>query len=109
MMGLKIRDLREAKNLTQAELAEITGLSDRTISRIEVGRVSPEFGTIEAVANALDITLDYLINDKADISKEIYINEITEKIKRCNVKELKHILAYIEFYNKQENIDNDGK
>lgn len=107
-MGLKIREIREAKGLTQAELAELSELSDRTISRIEVGRGYPEFSTITAIATALGVTLDYLTKDNKSLSKDVYVNEIVERIKNLELKELKHILAYIEFFIQQEK-ENDGK
>ena len=97
-MGLKIRQIREAKGLTQSQPAELTDLSDRNISRIEVGRVYPEFSTVTAIADALGITLDYLITDNKKLSKDIYVNEIIERIKDFDFNDLKHILAYIEFY-----------
>lgn len=51
-MKNKVKILREQKNLTQAELAENSGLSLRTIQRIESGSVMKGF-TLKAVAKAL--------------------------------------------------------
>lgn len=52
-MKNKLKTLREQKNLTQAELAENSGLSLRTIQRIESGSVMKGF-TLKAVAKALN-------------------------------------------------------
>lgn len=57
----KIRNLREAKNLTQTELAEKSGLSLRTIQRIEAGNIPKGF-TLKAVAKALEIEPENLFN-----------------------------------------------
>ena len=97
-IGLKIRKTRENKGLTQAQLAEMIDMTDRTISRIEVGRVYPEFNTIVAIAKALNVSLDYLLSDETSVSKDVYIHEITERVSNLELKMIKHILAYIEFY-----------
>ena len=73
-------------------------MTDRTISRIEVGRVEPEFSTIVAISKALNISLDYLLSNETNLSKDVYIHEITERVSSLEIKKIKHILAYIEFY-----------
>lgn len=50
----KIKSLREQKNLTQTELAEKSGLSLRTIQRIEAGNIPKGF-TMKAIVKALEI------------------------------------------------------
>jgi transcriptional regulator with XRE-family HTH domain len=45
----KIQQLREQNNLTQSELAEQTGLSLRTIQRIEAGNI-PKGSTLQVLA-----------------------------------------------------------
>lgn len=52
-MKNNVKTFREKKNLTQAELAENSGLSLRTIQRIESGSVMKGF-TLKAVAKALE-------------------------------------------------------
>ena len=51
----KLRDLREAKNLTQEELAKLCNVSLKTISRYESGQSKPRYRkTYDALAEALD-------------------------------------------------------
>lgn len=54
--------LRAARgSMSLVELAAETGLSHETLRKIEAGRIpSPSFFTVAAVANALDISLDYI-------------------------------------------------
>ena len=54
-LGLKIRDLREKKRLTQNQLAEKINMSDNGLSNIEGGKANPHFDTIAAIADALDV------------------------------------------------------
>lgn len=64
---LRVRELREAKGLTQAQLGEKAGIRAATISRIEGGRVSGvEFATLEKLARALDVDPALLIAKTPD-------------------------------------------
>ena len=56
-----IRDLREAKGMTQAELEELSGVPDQEISRIEAGSPFYHFHDVAAIAEALEIDLDELV------------------------------------------------
>lgn len=58
-----IQQLREEKNLTQTELAEKSGLSLRTIQRIEAGNVPKGF-TLKALANVFEIEPEKLMPTK---------------------------------------------
>jgi len=69
-MKNKVKILREQKNFTQAELAENSGLSLRTIQRIESGSVMKGF-TLKAVAKALGTDPEHLFfNEKENINVE---------------------------------------
>ena len=60
----RIRDLRTEAGLSQAELAERIGGSDaRQISRYEHGRITPSLDAAVRLAEALDVSLDYLAID----------------------------------------------
>ena len=57
-----IAKLRQAKNLTQRELAERAGISVNYLSRIEVGSCpKPHAKTLSRIAYALDVTMDKLL------------------------------------------------
>ncbi|QYR21138.1 helix-turn-helix domain-containing protein [Paenibacillus sp. sptzw28] len=60
-IGLKIKELRELKLWTQAQLAEISGVSDRTVRRIEATGKA-ESATLLSILNALDSNLEELEN-----------------------------------------------
>ncbi|WP_306565277.1 helix-turn-helix domain-containing protein [Flavobacterium lindanitolerans] len=57
-----VKTLREAKNLTQTELAEKSGLSLRTIQRIEAGSILKGF-TLKAIAQSLETQPENLMVD----------------------------------------------
>ena len=57
-MGYKIREVREAKKMTQEELAQKSGVSRGTISALENGTErSVLSGTLRKIAEALDTTV----------------------------------------------------
>jgi transcriptional regulator with XRE-family HTH domain len=63
-LARRVSVARQRAGLTQAELAEATGVTDETISRIERGRYEPAVSTLFRLAEALDVSLDYLAGEK---------------------------------------------
>jgi transcriptional regulator with XRE-family HTH domain len=57
----RLRSAREAKDLSQADLAEKTGLQPSAISHFETGRRSPSFENLRILADALSVTTDFLL------------------------------------------------
>lgn len=60
-IGQRIADLRKAKGMTQQDLADMTGNQRNHISRIESGKYSVGFDTLQAIAEALGGTIDIII------------------------------------------------
>ena len=59
---LKIKELRESKGFSQEELCENSGISLRTIQRIENGESVPRGSTLKTIASSLNVSPDFLIN-----------------------------------------------
>uniref|UniRef100_UPI00321663EE helix-turn-helix domain-containing protein n=1 Tax=uncultured Draconibacterium sp. TaxID=1573823 RepID=UPI00321663EE len=59
---IKIKELRERKGLSQEELCENSGVSLRTIQRIENGESVPRGSTLKNIATSLNVSSDLLIN-----------------------------------------------
>lgn len=59
--GERLREAREAKKLSQADLAERTGLQPSAISHFETGRRAPSFDNLRKLADALEVSTDYLL------------------------------------------------
>jgi len=63
-LGDRIKQLRTELGLSQAELAQHVGSTDaRQISRYENGRITPSLDAVARLAQALDVSLDYLVFD----------------------------------------------
>lgn len=61
--GKKIAEARKLKGLTQEELAGLSQITVRTIQRIEAGANTPQSFTLKAIAKALDIDYENLVNN----------------------------------------------
>ncbi|MCQ2249019.1 MAG: XRE family transcriptional regulator [Treponema sp.] len=61
--GEKIRQVREKKHMTLKAVAQAAGVSESLVSQIERNKVSPAIDTLLDLANALDISLDYLFEE----------------------------------------------
>jgi len=61
--GAKLREVRMGKRMTTKELAEKSGVSPRTIDRIESGALKEGVreGTLFAISKALEVELDVLM------------------------------------------------
>ncbi|MBB6487949.1 helix-turn-helix transcriptional regulator [Rhizobium lusitanum] len=55
-MGM-FRVFREAAKMSQAELADLAGISQAKVSKIENGKANPEVATLQALCGALNLEL----------------------------------------------------
>ncbi|PIB38536.1 helix-turn-helix domain-containing protein [Maribacter sp. 4G9] len=106
-MKNKVRFYREKNNLTQTVLAEKSGLSLRTIQRIENGSELKGY-TLESLAKTLNVKPDNLINEKIDLEKVKIINIST--LSFCIIPFGNIILpAILTFKSKNEKTKSIGK
>ena len=78
-IGKFILELRKQKGMTQKELAEQIGISDKTISKWECGNSIPDISYLEALCNSLDISVNELLSGER-LSKESYSEKAEENI-----------------------------
>lgn len=65
MSEIQLKEIREKRNLTQDELAELSGVRQSTISNIELGHtVNPGLDTLQKLSKALGVSLDELTEKK---------------------------------------------
>jgi len=62
----RLRAERERRQLTQTEVAKRCGLEPSAISHFETGRRSPSFANLKRLADALSVTIDYLLGRSHD-------------------------------------------
>ena len=80
-----IRNLREKRGLTQAELAEKIGVSSKTVSKWETAKGLPDISLLQPLAQALNISLIELMNGEHITNKNISSNLLRSKFYVCPV------------------------
>ena len=69
--GKRLTAAREVKNLTKQKLGEVVDVHHSQIGRYEKGEASPAAEVLKKMANALDVSTDYLMNGTtADLAAE---------------------------------------
>lgn len=71
LIGSRISQARKMKQLTQEDLAELSGMSVSAISRIETGKNSTSLKTLYKFCNILDVGLDYFLYDLLPASSTV--------------------------------------
>ncbi len=94
-IGSRIKVARERKHLTQEDLAAIVDLSPTHISVIERGVKPPKLATLVAIANALDVSADTLMQDVVARSVEGVSSELASEIMALPAKERTRIINAI--------------
>lgn len=56
------KELRKGKNLTQKQLSQILFLDQTTVSKWELGKATPDYGTLQKLADFYGVTTDLLLN-----------------------------------------------
>lgn len=83
--GAVIKALREKKKLTQAQLADQLGVSDKTISKWETGRGLPDITLLEPLAGALSVSVPELLSGQALSNRNRGGNMLRGKFYVCPV------------------------
>jgi len=81
--GSTIRQLREAKGLTQAELAETLSVSAKTISKWETAKGLPDISLLEPLAAALGVSVLELMQGEPVINRNRAANLLRSKLYVC--------------------------
>lgn len=61
VISSRIREQRKTKRMTQADLADILGISEMTVRRWESNKSSPRIEELKLISKALGTTVDYLM------------------------------------------------
>lgn len=96
-IGEFITRKRKEKNMTQEQLAERIGVSNKTVSKWERGNCMPDYSTVERLCRALDITLGELLSgeEKSVLpDSNSAILELFQKRERLKQKKIR-IIGYI--------------
>ena len=83
--GAVIKELREKNRMTQLQLAEKLGVSDKTVSKWETAKGYPDITLLEPIAEAFHVSITELISGNAVHNANVSANVLRSKIYVCPV------------------------
>ncbi len=90
-LGARISALRKEHHMTQAQLAEQLSISDKAISRWEIGSCYPEIRLLPRLAQLLGVSVDYLLTGKGKESAFHGTEEKQEKREQGGMRSLRYL------------------
>lgn len=98
ILGLRIREARKEQGISQQVLAEKADTGAVYLGEIERGLKVPSLNTFIRIAEALNVSADYLLRDELTSSKEYVFDEITQKLKNLTPKQRKTAIDILDAY-----------
>lgn len=83
--GPTIKSLREKQGLTQAQLAGILCISDKTVSKWETGKGLPDITLLEPLSKALKVSLPELLSGEQIINRNRSANLLRSQLYVCPI------------------------
>lgn len=84
----KLKMLRKKQGLTQKEVADLIHVVRPRYTNWEIGRREPNFENLSMLACIFDVSIDFLLSENLEISKEIYL-----KLKKQKEEEKKNLFS----------------
>lgn len=90
-IGMRIREIRKSKRMTQEQLAEAVDVGVTHISHIETGNSIPSLKVLIDIINVLECSADELLCIEISAARPIFSSWITELLSDCSSQEIKLI------------------
>ena len=97
LIGNKLLALRKRIGLTQQELADAAGLSDRTYADIERGETNMRVGTLLKLCQTLRVTPDEILTESENEAAP-HLDELIENLALCSAKDRETALKILKVY-----------
>ena len=95
LIGKRIQEVRKQQEMTQAELAALTYMSDSYISYIETAKKQASLEALVRISNALGITVDELLSGNQLHNPTDYQTDIDLLMEDCSLLERRFIYELI--------------
>ena len=92
----RIRLIRQQKNISQVELARITEINVKSLSRYELGTSIPPANALKAIADALGVSADVLLSDDNTQIKDKELFKKFEIIQNMGKETKKMIVNFLD-------------
>ena len=97
-LGQRIKLARKAAGLTQVQLAEMTKLSRSHIGAIEIDKYDPSLGTLNLIADALEVSVASLIEENVQ-DKKVKEKTLLEGFRNLNDQKKEILFGMLAFLN----------
>lgn len=99
---LHLRKLREARNLSQTDVAHDINISRQTYNNYELDKRQADYETLLKLAEYFDTTVDYLISDELTESKRFPFpfpdeEQLYTSLSKLSEQELKSLKTFVDF------------
>ena len=94
-IGLRLKQARLAKNLSQPQLAEAADISVSFLSNLENGHQAMNIKTLISLTDVLNISADWLLGNSTDSANHAAALEIEKELSSCTPKERDAILRLV--------------
>ena len=85
LTGATIKDLREKRGMTQAQLANLICVSDKAVSKWETGAGYPDITLLESIAGALRVSVAELLSGSAVKNANVSANMLRSRFYICPI------------------------
>lgn len=92
LIGQRIKQVRSDKKLTQEYLANVTGVNVSHISNVETNKVKVSLTLLVGICNALDVTMDYLLENEYHTPNSTLEKELINTMKDVPKDKLETLL-----------------
>ncbi len=104
-MGKMIKDLRLSRGLTQQELADILGVSDKAVSKWETGGGYPDISMLPEIAKVFSVNIDYLLTGKEPVPMTLsefeHLAKYGDELLYTSLKSKNHLFSVYNEYGKE--------
>jgi transcriptional regulator with XRE-family HTH domain len=91
-LGARIRAERRRQDLTQERLAEMSDISDSFMGHIERGGRVLSIETLAKLANALNVSIEYIISGEYNYQPGMLPSEVTDALNKMSANQRKVFL-----------------
>jgi transcriptional regulator with XRE-family HTH domain len=90
MLSTRLKELRATKQISQAELSNILGVTQQAVGKWERDKTTPDYETLKKIASFFNVTTDYLLGNDTPTSSTL--PPLTPKDERKISKDLEDMI-----------------
>ena len=98
--GKRLSEVRKDKKMSQDEVGKLVGVHGAVIGRYERDEVKPSIEMATQLAEALEVSLDYLVGSTDVLLEKTIVNRVLD-IQKLKEDEKQHVFALLDAFIKQ--------